>query len=186
LHSNAESKNKYTRTKVLEFMEEFSNWFNPILTRLSVSPTITNADKLILHIGDMHTPHGEIKEPMTEKCNILAEMIGGGMVRLKGKILTDAKRASLPKKANGMEIAHRIDLPNVDTGTDTGSKSKVKNPIANSGDGTTKNIYTKSTITVDYGDQNSGNVLQLYARYINIKHRNLDGPWTGPYTFIIG
>jgi hypothetical protein len=98
----------------------------------------------------------------------------------------DTKRPSLAEGSDGVEIAHRIDQPNVDTGTDTGSKSKVKNPIANSGDGTTKNIYTKSTITVDYGDQNSGNVLQLYARYINIKHRNLDGPWTGPYTFIIG
>jgi hypothetical protein len=181
-----EKQSKYTAAAVKKFISDFSVWFSPILVRISGSPNITPEYRTVLHIAE---PVRSLKYPtenIKEGCYYKLVQLGGGMLKFSFSPSESSGRGHKPKNSNAIEFAGRIDEPFVPSDTSANlAVSKVKHPIVHPDDGTTKEISTKATITKKYGPENAGNVLQFFARFINTKHRNLDGPWTGPFTIII-
>ena len=92
----------------------------------------------------------------------------------------------MAETADAVELAYRIDLPYIPTDpTENETVSKIKNVLATAEDKTTKMIYTKATFIFEAGQENVGNVLQYFTRFINTKHPQINGPWTGPVGTII-
>jgi hypothetical protein len=185
-------QNENTRTstiskKTSSFIKEFKVFFQPLLNIMAASRKITADDRAALNIADPVTSHSVPTEPIAEKCFIKITMIGGGKVKFRCQTTTDSSRASKPALADAAELAIRIDLPYVAADSSSGDLAgKVRSLLVNADDKTTKSIHTKATFTMDLGEGNTGNVLQIYARWINTKHPNLNGPWTGPIAVIIG
>jgi hypothetical protein len=126
------------------------------------------------------------------KCNVAFTLIGGGQIKMGCKSNDDQKRPSRPKGANALELAYRIDIPATeapaspgDGEVEVGGGSVKRKPLLNSDDGTTKITRQKASFIEEFGDENSGNYLQLFARWINNKHKGNEGPWTGPFGTVI-
>lgn len=181
-----EKQSKYTRAEVKKFISDFSAWFSPILVRISGSPNITPEYRMVLHIAE---PVKKLKYPtenIKEGCFYKVVQLGGGMLKISFSPSESGGRGHKPKNSNAVEFAGRIDEPFVPVDTENNTAvSKVRHPIVHPDDGTTKEIWTKASNTKNFGSANAGKVLQFFARFINTKHRGLDGPWTGPFTIII-
>ena len=184
LHLNLETKNKVTRANVVKIQTEFSEFFRPILIRISGSPNITSDDRIALNIAEPFTSHSHPATPIEQRCFPSVIMMGGGMVKFKCYQTINSGRAGLPELANGLVLAYRIDLPIVapDSSPEK-TKSKVIRPeFAGPDDNTTKITQTKAIFTLELGSDNACCILQFYCRWINSVHPELNGPWTGPYS----
>ncbi len=185
-HLNPEKQGKYTAAVVKKFIDDFSAWFNPILIRMSGSPNITPQYRLMLNIAEPVTSHTHPTEIIKEGCYYKLTYVGGGVLKFSFSPNESVGRGHKPERSDAIEMAMRIDEPLVAADSSSGElASKVRHPIANPDDGTTKNTFTKATNTMKLGAENVGKVLQFYVHFINTRHRDLDGPWTGPFTIII-
>jgi hypothetical protein len=128
----------------------------------------------------------DMKAPITEKCFATNTLLGGGQFQLHCSISNDKTLASLPDRADGVQVASRTDEPLTAeaSGGETVSKVKYK-PLTGANDGTTIDFYSKANFTVNKGSDQSGNYYQFYTRWFNSKHPELAGPWTGPYVLPI-
>ncbi len=176
-----------TPAAVKLLIKDFKVFFQPCLNIIAASRKIDLDDRAAFNIAPPVTTHSEPKDPITVDCYALTAMLGSGKVKYRCRTTTDGKRASKPKNADAVELAYRIDPPYVPADSASGDPvSKVKNPLASADDKTTKAIFSKASFIFEAGQINIGNVLQYYTRFINTKHPNLNGPWTGPETKIIG
>jgi hypothetical protein len=127
------------------------------------------------------------RSPIVAKCNATLTDYGGGKIKVAVNIPDDSRRHSLAEGADGFEIAWRLDPPIVVAalaGADLSGKTKYYD-IKDAGDGTIREVATKASIFLTLGSGKEGCRLQLYTRFINTKHRELDGPITGPVSIII-
>ena len=120
-------------------------------------------------------------KPISEKCNSTVTPLGDGAAKFECRSNEDSSRPSIPERANGVEIAYRIDLPVIDETT-----HKIKRvPISDPEDGTTKFTDTKANFNKGFGGDKAGCILQGYSRWVNTVHPNLNGLWTGPFTIYL-
>jgi hypothetical protein len=186
-HLNPDTKNKVTTANVRSLMKEFGKFFRPILVRMSGSPNITNEDRIALNIAEPVTSHTHPTAKIEQRCFASMTMLGGGMAKILCHPTIDIARASKPVGADGLIIAYRIDTPTlVSESAPNETASKLKRPeITGPDDKTIKISQTKASFIMELGADNAGCILQFYTRWINSKHPDLNGPWTGPYSEII-
>jgi hypothetical protein len=187
-----EKQGKFTAAEVKKFISDFTVWFSPILVRMSGSPNITPQYRQVLHIAEPVTSRTHPTEVIAEECYYKAVHMGGGMLKFGFSPSESGGRAHKPVNSDAVEFAWRLDEPYVPTAAEIASSggnsetvSKVKYKLASPDDGTTKDISTKASFIKKYGPENIAKILQFFARFINTKHRDLDGPWTGPFTTTI-
>ncbi len=183
LHSNPLTKTEVTRLDVLKIMKDFSVFFRPILVRMSGSPNITADDRALLRIAEPSTKRIRPTAVIAESCIASLLVLGGGSMKLVCRHEHDNGRASKPTRADAVEIAYRIDRVLYDS--QTGEILPV-HVIDGPDDGTTKMLSTKAIFRLRLGMEYAGCKLQLYARWINTKHPELAGLWTGPFSTFIG
>jgi hypothetical protein len=187
LHSNADTKNRKTRQDMLSGISEFVKFFRPILNKIAISPLIVNGDRLKLNIAAPVTSHTVPTDPIAENCFVTLSTQIGCIIKYRCRKTADASRASKPANADGVEIAYRSDIPELEAaekGNELSSKVK-RNILKSSTDGTTKAIFTRASFRMQLPEEQVGNYFQFFARWINTKHRGLDGPWTGPFNVTI-
>ena len=130
-----------------------------------------------------HAAHTIHTEPISELCSVLLKAMGGSAVNAKCRTNEDSTRASKAEGADAVEFAYRIDPP---LPPDPEHPEMPKYYlIKNHDDKTTRITYSKANITTQFGEDSAGNMLQGFARWVNTKHPNLAGPWTGPWRIVI-
>jgi hypothetical protein len=145
----------------------------------------TDKDRLIFNrkTGLPHKIHRHVVN-IQEGCLLYLRPIGGGSVRVVCIIPDEFHRARLPEKATALEIAWRLDFPKPPDSL-VGSSERYE-ILRNWTDGTTTQIFTKASFILRLGGENAGCVMQCFVRWINLRHRQLDGHWAGPFsTFIL-
>jgi hypothetical protein len=183
LHRNPDTRTRTTRKNVVKLMKDFNVFFRPILNRINVSPAITSQDYVVLRIAE---PNPHRRRPTTaipEKCIAGVTALGGGELRFVCRYITDSKRASKPPLADAVEVAYAVCEGNFLTDGDL--SGKVKRMITGPEDGTTIAIFTKARFILHLDPRSACKELQFYARWINTKHADLAGPWTGPFIAVI-
>ena len=173
---------KVTPKLVAQHMKEFRTFMNPILDRMSGSPFITSADRLVLHIAEPVITHSHINTPIPYKTIIGIEVMGGGALKISIRSAHDATRASIPEGADAIELAWRDDAPVVSpplTDTEPPTVTKAKQ-MTGPEDGAKTLISTKAIFQMNFGVDHGGNHFQCFARFINTKRPDRAGLWTGP------
>ena len=163
LHSNPNTKNKATRKAVIKIIKDFSNFFSPLLNRVSGCSAITASDRLILNIADPNPTHTLHSEMIEDYVIFILISKGGGDVRVICRSSTDSKRASKSPLADSVEIFYKVgDPPPVSTDDET-----IKFFIS-----------SRASFTLPLGTANIGKKLYVYARWYNVKHPELAGHWS--------
>jgi hypothetical protein len=137
--------------------------------------------------------HTKPTSPIPEQCYVHITFRGGGDLKFNCRATLDSTRASMPKGANGVEFAFRIDspqfvppIPAVIDGAGNDLASKIKrDQMISPKDATDHQTYPKAGFVVKLGPENAGNNLQFFARFINTHYPGLEGPWTGPVSVMI-
>ena len=177
IHTNPQTKGKYSRINVLNHMNEFGKFFRPLLNIISANLKITSNDRLILNITQTKSKYKRRTSPIKEGCFPTVRHLGGSWIEFGFRSEDSSSRPKKPEGASAVEIAYRLDPPP--------SGNENKHLISNPEDGTTKIYYTKAIFPYEFGEDNIGCYLQYYCHWINHTHPNLNGPWTGPfYDFI--
>jgi hypothetical protein len=187
LHSNADTKNKLTRKDMYLCMKQFKAFFRPMLNRMSGSAAITNADRLKLNIADPDKIHTKKSVSIAATCFVSVKMLGGCDVRFLCRSSSDTARASKAEGSDAVEICYSsIPLPASDStgGNDSTSKAKPKQ-LAGPSEAAVREIHTKAIFIIHFGDDDLGNNLQFFVRWINTKHPDLAGPWSQLNSVII-
>jgi hypothetical protein len=187
LHSNKDTKNKLTRKDMVQCMKQFRAFFRPLLNRMSGSAVITNADRLKLNIADPDKVHTKKSVGIQATCFVSVKMLGGCDVRFLCRSSSDTSRASRAVGSDAVEICYSsIPLPAPDAagGINSASKSKPKQ-LAGPSEAAVREIHTKAIFIIHFGDNNLGNNLQFFVRWINTKHPELSGPWSQLNSIII-
>ena len=173
---------KVTPKLVAKHQYDFGVFMRPILDRISGSPFITPADRLVLHIAEPVTTHSHINTPIPFKPTIGIEVLGGGALKISIRAAHDATRASIPEGADAIELAYRDDPPTVTvppTNTEPPLVTKAKQ-MTSPEDGAKTLISTKAIFQMNFGVDHGGNHFQCFARFINTKRPDRNGLWTGP------
>lgn len=170
------------------FMKEFREFFQPLLNIMAASRNITPTDRAVLNIAPPVTTHTIPTTPIVQKCITSATMLGGGKVKFICKPTIDSMRASKAPGSDGLIFAYRTVAPIVDAADGDASltASKIRRPeFSGPEDDTIMLTQTKAIFFMEFGADKAGYILQFYTRWINSKHPNLNGPWSGPYSEII-
>jgi hypothetical protein len=183
LHSQKDKKTAATRQNVLQVMSDFSAFFRPILVRISACPAITVDDRLVLNIAPPVTKRSRPTLEIGEKCVTDHNTLGGARIKFKCKTPHDSTRASIPPRANAVELAYKLVLPYQFT---PAGKKIPADMISGPYDGTTMFMSTRASFMIEFDQNYLGYQIQFYTRWINTRHPNLNGPWTGPLVGYIG
>ncbi len=108
--------------------------------------------------------------------------MGGGALKISIRSAHDAKRASIPKGADAIELAWRDDPPTITPSPTAGEAPQVSKAkqMNSPDDGAKTFISTKAIFTMQFGVDHGGKTFQCFARYINTKRPDRNGLWTGP------
>ncbi len=183
-HINPATSTPVTTVEVQDFIKEFRTFMQPILNRISGSPKITAADRQVLHIAAPVTTHTIDLTQIPEFCFANPKALGAGDVSFKCKVDTSSSRAHKPEGADAIELAMRMDPPILQKAPDGGDDSEtvvVKPTMQSPNDATIREIITKCSFKKSYGVEKEGWVLNGFARWINTKHPEKNGKWTGPF-----
>ena len=112
-----------------------------------------------------------------ESCHPTMRNLGGGIMKCSCKTATEAKRASKPKGADGLQIAYSIiDQPHQDSVPD---ESQVKRIVLISPSQCSNlGFYSKALFKLELDPINVGRNLQYFVRWYNSKHPENAGPWS--------
>lgn len=96
----------------------------------------------------------------------------------------DNKNHSIPDSANAIEIRYAIvkgkfEIPE-------SMKDKVRETCIGPNDDTVSVIYTKSLFELQLDESFSGYNIQLWGRWIDVKHKELSGQWSEEHNLMIG
>ena len=148
---------------------------------------ITNNDRNVLNIAHPVTTHTTPSTAIAAKCFVDITMLGQGEVKFECRASADANRSGKAEGSDAVEVAF-CSLPMVEVKAGDGSilASKVKpRQMMGPSEATNFNTFTKAIFTMQFPDTDLGNDLQLFGRWINTKHPELNGAWSGLYTVII-
>jgi len=141
----------------------------------------TAADRLAFNrkTGLPHTPTIPT-ESIAEQCIGTAVPMGGGQMSMQFRYIEDATRASKPEGADALILFYRFAEKYISGPELTGGK--VRNlPTSIHDPGMLQMIYTEAKFILKLGQQAQDLELQYFAQWINTRHRNLDGPISGPF-----
>ena len=181
LQLNPLTQNRVTTVQSDEWLKNLGDFFRPILVRISGSNFINDTDRLVLNIaipGANTSPTGQ----MTEQCLAQITPIGDCQVEMKCYTSQDAKRAGLPEGADGVQVASRVDLVELEKdeeGHDIPGKV-VQKPISSATECTTKDSYSSASFIHKVEGAHPKDTVHFFHRWINTKHPERNGPWTGP------
>ena len=167
-HTNPLTKTKATRLAVETIMLNFSVFFTPLLVRMSGSPAVTTDDRLILNIAEPNHSHRIPTSQIKDAIFALIVANGGGNINIACRTEHDASRPSLPRDADGVEIAFSI---------------STQPPTPD--DAQYKKQFSKSKFTISGGMGNIGKQMYIYVRWINSKHPAIAGDWSMVYSIMI-
>lgn len=181
IHLNPKTKSQPSRADIVKFMKDFSKFFRPILTLISVSKKITPASRIVLNIAEPDPTYTIPTDPIIEQCLGTAMPLGGCKMDMEFRYRADASRPSKAAGADALLLIFRAADKYVSGPELTGGK--VRNlPTSPRDPGMEQMVYTEAKFILDLGIEKQDLELQYYAQWINTRHRNLDGPITGPYT----
>jgi hypothetical protein len=173
------TQTKATTQAVNDIITNFSEFFAPLLTRMSGSANITPAIRITLHIGDANPPHVKHEDEITEQCHVKVTSTTGEKVKLECTADTSSKRPSIPKGQGSLEVevAYSIKPPVIDT---TG---KVMPPVSPVGpEDTSLTLWETSTKATFFLCKipvgSTGKLVQGFARWADIHNMKRRGPWT--------
>ena len=162
LHTSPATKTHNTRLAVEGIMTDFTEFFSPLLVRMSGSANITSAFRTVLNIAEPNPEHTTPTEAITETVVAEAKPIGGGEMRFTCRTSHDTGRASKAEGADSVQLAYKVGDP------------APADPDA----GTTKEIFTKSVFILALGAGNVNKKLYYFVRWFNTKYPGLAGPWS--------
>ena len=146
----------------------FIAFASPLLTRMSVSPNINTDDREALNLPERDTnPTRRGKITTAPDVNIIPNE--GGFMKIKTRVDSDASRASMHPLADAVEMKYQIG------GTAPTSASQCTNTF----------MSKKALFEFDAGQENAGQRLYIFCRYVNISNHENDGPWTTMHNAII-
>ena len=149
--------------------------------------TTTDRDTLNRKDGLPHT-HTTHTTQIMFKCFARPTALGDCQLQVKCYAESDGSYASLPENSDMVEIALRIDAPELDKDPATGEPIPGKfihKAILNPDDGTVIQHFSSATFILKLGGENIGSFLQFYVRWTDSKHPELAGPWTGPNSLML-
>lgn len=158
--------NLNTRTKTVidhknEIKADFRDFTEPLLTRMEGSPNIIDDDRNVLNIAKPDrtpTPRGKID---TAPDTAITPM-EGGMLRIRNRIDTHAKRASMHPLADGLEMAYKIG------GAPPANETACPN----------KFISKKALFDFEGDTVNDRKTIYVYTRWVNLSNQTNNGPWS--------
>lgn len=119
--------------------------------------------------------------PITRQCPLTITPLGGGEVKIISKYTGDSSKSSMPPEADEIEIAYRAVEKYVPGSELTGGK--VRNMCTGPDDeGMIRTSRKRAIFILKLGVDKVDLEFQCYTRYIHSPNRDLDGPWTGPFT----
>lgn len=170
LHTNPNTKTKTTRKQVLKVIADFSTFFQPLLTRMNGSASITASDRQIFNIAPPSKKHTTSVTQITEPVYFIGRPLGGGDVQFTCRSIKDSKRASKPKDADAVELIYKVGEPPL-TGPDDPTAKRM--------------ISTKAHFILRLGAAAVGLKVTVCARWINTKHPNLSGSFGMVETIVV-
>ena len=165
LHSNPDTKTKTTRTRVVTIIKNFTTFFSPLLTGMSVNAALTDSDRQNLNLparDTTSTPRGQINDMPT----VNVSGIGGGRMKIRTRVSSDASRASMHPLADAVEMRYQIG------GTQPANAAACPDNA----------ISKKALFTFDAGDENAGQKFFGFFRYVNFTNPENNGPWSSGMT----
>ena len=142
---------------------KFTDFANPLLTRISVSPNITN--------GDCNTFNLPARKDASERPSISDKPLvglvakGGGTVQVVVRIESDGSKASMHPDADLIEMRHVL------LGVDVAAPTSVREL-------TDMTISSRGRSELKLGDGAISRILYLVARYVNKVDASKNGPWS--------
>lgn len=161
LHSNPDTKTKTTRNTVLIIIRNFTIFFRPLLTLMSVSPNLTESDRQTLNLpapDTTATPRGLIEGAPA----VNVKSLEGGRMKVRTRISEDATRASMHPLADAVEMRFQI------------GGTQPANVMAC--DGVTQS--KKALFTHEAGSENGEKKFYCFCRYVNLTNPANNGPWS--------
>ncbi len=150
--------------KVKEFISDFKIFAEPQLDIIATCLAATTDDALMFNVVLVRKKRTTIFAVITEKCNVIFTLLGGGKIQFKCRTTKDAKRGALALGANAVEVVYII------------GDSNTKAPSADEmGNG---KLFSKASFILSLGTINSQKVLYIYFRWTNIKHPEVASPWS--------
>ena len=150
--------------KVKKLIKDFKTFAQPQLNIIASCTAATTDDALVFNVVLVRKTPSHSHAPITGKCYIVYELLGGGKIKFKCRSISDARRASLIEGADAVEIVYI-----------TGD-ANAKVPTADEmGNGTS---FSKATFILSLGTLTTGKVLYIYFRWINTKHPETASPWS--------
>ena len=168
-YSNTDTRTKAITKEVENFRIDFKDFANPQLNIMAASLNANTHDEEVFKFVIKPKKPTHQHTPITELCNGTYQTLGGGMMKVGYRTSTDAKRPSLAKGANCVQLAYKIgDIPPKDVM-----------------DGTQLAIIPRASYTHSIGTGNSGKRLYVYQRWYNSKYPELAGPWSDLQSILI-
>ncbi|MEP7168177.1 MAG: hypothetical protein ABI855_02280 [Bacteroidota bacterium] len=161
LHSNPDTKTKTTRKNVLLIIKNFTLFFSPLLTLMSVSPNLTESDRQVLNLparDTTQTPRGKIEDAPTVNVSSLA----GSRMKVRCRIDQDANRASMHELADAIEMKYQVG----------GAQPANANACVNSF------ISKRALFPFEAGIENGEKKFYCFCRYVNLTNPDNNGPYS--------
>ena len=166
---NPNTKTKTVNAQITTAMEIFRTFAQPMIDIMAASPNANQDDAEILNFKLVRSEPTHPTVPIADLCYADVLPLGGGAVRISCRTIHDAKRASMAKGANLIQVAMKIDGP-----APTGPS-----------DGTSMVILGKANEIYNIGDDHTGKRAYAYFRWYNTKYPHLAGPYSQVVSFIV-
>mgnify|MGYP001579323856 CR=1 FL=1 len=156
--------NDNTRTKTITneknaIKKDFTVFSEPLLTRMSGSAKITEADRLALNLPERdreRTP----RAPITTAPDVALTPLEGGFIRQRQRVDADQTKASIHPLADGWKRYMKIGSP--------APKNHIECPLIDVG--------SKALITFDGGVENDGKKIYAFYQWINMSNPANNSP----------
>jgi hypothetical protein len=161
-HTNVNTKTKTTRLQVETIMDDFTDFFSPILTGISVHTALTTDDRGILNLPEPdRTPTA--RPVISDQPFVKVDSLPSGHFKIRSRLTADASRASMHPDADGVEMRYQV-----------GGAAPANANVC-----TGVKVSTKALFDFDAGVANDGQKLFCFLRYINQSNPENNGPWSG-------
>lgn len=159
----------------------FTAFAIPILTAISVSPALTQDDRVAFNLPERDAPSERVKIQTAPYGQLLAQ--DGGSMKVRVRTTSDGNRASMHPDSDHVEmryalVAVAVAQPDpMQPPSPTNPATGVAGP-ATAAECPLSAISTKAQFLVDLGQESSGKRLFAYFRWVNAVKPALSSPWS--------